>query len=400
MSDAYIPFNRPEIGEEEIGEVVDTLRSGWLTTGARTHRFENDFRAYTGARHALAVSSGTAALHLPLAALNIGPGDEVITTPLTFCSTVATIIHSGATPVLADVDEHGNIHPKSIAERITARTRAIMPVHLGGYPCAMDAIWNLARKHKLAVIEDAAHASGTLYQGEHLGNPASSLSDAVAFSFYATKNITTGEGGMLTTNNPDLADRMRVLTLHGISKDAWNRYSENGSWFYQVMEPGFKYNLSDLQSALGIHQLRKLERFIEERRRLAAEYNERFSGIDEIEVPADCPYGRHSWHLYILRLNLSRLSINRDQFMEELRRRGVGASVHFIPIQTHPFFARWAAENRNRCPHSLELYERIISLPLYPGLTAGELERVASAVREIAEAAASPLKVAAGSITE
>ena len=201
----YIPFNRPEIGEEEIAEVVEVLRSGWLTTGERTARFEREFCAYTGARHALALSSGTAAIHLPLAALGIGPGDEVITTPLTFCATVNAILHVGATPVLADVDENGNLSPRSVAERITPRTRALLPVHLGGMPCRMDALWDLARSHKLAVVEDAAHAVGAHYQGEHLGGAASSLSDAVAYSFYATKNITTGEGGMVTTNRKELA---------------------------------------------------------------------------------------------------------------------------------------------------------------------------------------------------
>src|SRR5574340_344345 len=305
----YIPFNRPDIGDEEIGEVVDTLRSGWLTTGERTHRFEAEFREYTGARHALALSSGTAALHLPLVAMGIGPGDEVITTPLTFCATVASIIHVGATPVLADVLADGNIDPHSVAQRITARTRAIMPVHLGGLPCRMEAIWSLARKHGLAVVEDAAHAVGTYYRGRHLGDAVASASDAVAFSFYATKNITTAEGGMVTTNSAELASRMKVLSLHGISKDAWNRYAENGNWRYDVLEPGFKYNLSDLQSAMGIHQLRKLERFIAARAERAARYAELLAGIEEVELPEECDYGRHAWHLYVLRLNTERLNI-------------------------------------------------------------------------------------------
>ena len=394
---AYIPFHRPEIGAEEIDEVVATLRSGWLTTGERTQRFEQEFRAYSGARHALALSSGTAALHLPLVAAGIGPGDEVITTPLTFCATASAIIHVGATPVLADVGPDGNIDPHSVAERITPRTRALMPVHLAGYPCRMDELWNLARRQNLVVVEDAAHAAGTLYGADHLGHAASSLSDAVAFSFYATKNITTGEGGMVTTNNPDLAARMRVLALHGISKDAWNRYAENGTWKYQVTEAGFKYNLSDIQSAIGIHQLRKLERFIAVRDALVARYNELLGGLEELELPPACPYGRHSWHLYVLRLNLDRLNIGRDEFMDELRRRRVGASVHFIPIQTHPFFAPWAGEKRNQCPRSLALYERMISLPLYTSMSDNDLVQVASAVRSIAESGRRTRHVAAGS---
>ena len=307
----FIPFHVPSIGEEEIAEVSSTLRSGWLTSGERTARFERDFQAYTGARHALAVNSCTAGLHLALAALDITEGDEVITTPLTFCATVNTILHVGATPVLADVLPDGNIDPESIAERITPRTRAIIPVHLAGHPCRMDAIWDLARRHNLKVIEDAAHATDMKYRGMAPGAPSPSgrASDAVAFSFYATKNITTGEGGMVTTNDQKLAERMRVLCLHGISKDAWNRYSEKGSWYYEVIEAGFKYNLSDVQSAIGIHQLAKVERFHALRTAYAGVYNRRLADVDEIETPPVCTYGRHAWHLYEMRLNLDRLEI-------------------------------------------------------------------------------------------
>lgn len=396
----YIPFNLPEIGEEEIREVVDVLRSGWLTTGERTFRFERDFRAYSGAKHALALSSGTAALHLPLAALGIGPGDEVITTPLTFCATVTCILHMGATPVLADVGPDGNIDPASIARRITSRTKAIMPVHLAGMPCRMDAIWNLARRHKLFVIEDAAHAAGAQYNGFHVGHQAACQSDAVAFSFYATKNITTGEGGMVATNSDELIATMKMLALHGISKDAWNRYSENGSWYYQVLSPGFKYNLSDLQSAIGIHQLTKLERFVAARTRLARAYTELLGDLEELELPAGCDYGRHCWHLYIPRLNLDKLTIDRDAFIRELRRRNIGASVHFIPIPLHPFFAPWAALKRNRCPRALELYSRIVSLPLYPSLPEADLEYIASAVREIVAGARKKKYLAAATPAE
>ena len=262
--DDVIPYNLPTIEQEEIDEVISTLRSGWLTTGPRTAQFEAEFKAYVGAPHALAVNSATAGLHLGLAALGVGAGDEVITTPLTFCATVNTILHVGATPVLADVDSDGNIDPASIAERITPRTRAVMPVHLGGLPCDMDPIWRLARKHGLFVVEDAAHAVGSHYRGYPIGagHPPSALhSDVVAYSFYATKNLTTGEGGMVTTHQQRLDERMRTLCLHGISKDAWNRYSERGNWYYDVTVSGFKYNLSDIQSAIGIHQLRKQERF-------------------------------------------------------------------------------------------------------------------------------------------
>ncbi|HLH20623.1 MAG TPA: DegT/DnrJ/EryC1/StrS family aminotransferase [Bryobacteraceae bacterium] len=399
MSDrTFIPFHVPSIGEEEIAEVAATLRSGWLTSGERTARFERDFRAYTGARHALAVNSCTAGLHLALAAAGIGPGDEVITTPLTFCATVNTILHVGATPVLADVLPDGNLDPASAAERITPRTRAIIPVHLGGMPCRMDAIWDLARRHSLKVIEDAAHAVDALYRGMAPGAPSTSgrASDAVAFSFYATKNITTGEGGMVTTNDAALADRMRVLCLHGISKDAWNRYSEKGSWYYEVTEPGFKYNLSDVQSAIGIHQLEKIERFHALRTAYAGIYTRRLAAIGEVETPPQCSYGRHAWHLYQLRLNLDRLEIGRDRFIEELRARGIGTSVHFIPIPLHPFFAPWARLEQNQCPRAIALYERLISLPLYPSLTMEQIHYVTDSIAEIAARHARRQTITAG----
>lgn len=382
----FIPFHVPSIGEEEISEVGATLRSGWLTSGERTARFEREFRAYTGSRHALAVNSCTAGLHLALAALDIGPGDEVITTPMTFCATVNTILHVGATPVLADVLPDGNIDPDCIAERITPRTRAIIPVHLAGHPCRMDAIWELARRHNLKVVEDAAHATDARYRGMSPGaasTPGRS-SDAVAFSFYATKNMTTGEGGMVTTNDTKLDERMRMLCLHGISKDAWNRYGEKGTWYYEVTEPGFKYNLSDVQSAIGIHQLAKIERFHALREAYAAVYNRRLADVDEIETPPPCTYGRHAWHLYAIRLNLVQLRIPRDQFIEELRARGIGASVHFIPIPLHPFFREWAHLEQNQCPRAMDLYSRLISLPLYPSLTMELIQFVTDSIKQIA----------------
>jgi dTDP-4-amino-4,6-dideoxygalactose transaminase len=386
----FIPFNLPSIGDEEVNEIVATLRSGWLTTGPRTAQFEEEFRAYVASPYALAVNSGTAGLHLALAALEIGPGDEVITTPLTFCSTVNTILQVGATPVLADVGNDGNIDPESIAGRITHRTRAIIPVHLGGLPCEMSSIWALARRHGLFVIEDAAHAIGTHYQGALIGagHPVSGdRSDAVAFSFYATKNLTTGEGGMVTTHHEKLAEMMKILCLHGISKDAWNRYSAHGNWFYEVVACGFKYNLSDIQSALGIHQLRKQEQFVEVRTGYAGLYSDAFTDVAEVEIPPDRESCRHSWHLYALRLNLEKLKIDRDEFIRTLRQKNIGSSVHFIPISLHPYFAPFAGLSHNQCPRALELYPRLVSLPLYPAMTEEQVIYVAASVKDIVRAA-------------
>ncbi len=385
-----VPYHKPSVGREEIDEVVRTLESGWLTTGPRTAEFEKDFRQYVSAPHALAINSCTAGLHLALAALNIGPGDEVITTPLTFCATVNVIMHVGATPVLADVGADGNIDPVSVAAKITERTRAIIPVHLAGLPVNMNAIWELARRNRLHVIEDCAHAIGAMYQGYQIGagNPSTGYySDACAYSFYATKNLTTGEGGMVTTHDENLASSLKRLCLHGISKDAWNRYSDKGNWFYEVVESGFKYNMSDLQSSVGIHQLRKIEQFTETRTRYAKIYNEILGDVAEVETAPDRDDSRHAWHLYMLRLNLGKLNIDRAEFINIMRdEKGIGTSVHFIPIQLHPFFGAYAKRPENHCPNSLELYPRLVSLPLYPAMSEGQVEYVANAVKEIAHA--------------
>lgn len=382
----FVPYHRPSIGPEEIDEVTAALRSGWLTAGPRTAQFEREFCAYAGAPFGLAVNSWTSGAHLALLALGVGPGDEVITTPLTFCATVNTILHTGARAVLADVDKDGNIDPDSIAGRIGPRTKGIIPVHLGGLPCRMDEIWQLAKNHDLFVFEDAAHAVGTRYGDRMVGDCRDASlprSDAVGFSFYATKNLTTGEGGMITTFRETLAERMRILCLHGISKDAWNRYAEKGNWYYEVVECGFKYNLNDILSAVGIHQLRKQEKFLKERTRLAGIYDRQFAGIDELEIPSDATNGRHAWHLYMLRLRLERLSIDRAEFINQLKQRGIGASVHFIPIPLHPYFAEYAGLPENQCPRALDIYPRLVSLPIYPGLTEEQAGRVIGAVKDI-----------------
>jgi dTDP-4-amino-4,6-dideoxygalactose transaminase len=373
----FMPLTIPDIGESEIAEVVAVLRSGWLTSGPRTEQFECEFREYTSAAYALAVSSCTAGLHVALAALGIGPGDEVITTPLTFCATINVILETGATPVLADISEDFTIDSAAVARAITRRTRAILPVHMAGLACDMKAIWQLARIHNLRVVEDAAHASGASYQKRRIG---AGESDAVAFSFYATKNLTTGEGGMVTTPSKELERRMRVLCLHGISRDAWDRYTENGNWRYQVTERGFKYNMSDVMAAIGIHQLRKLDRMNARRAAIAARYCMAFDEMEELETP---PQGEgHAWHLYILRLNLDLLEINRSMFIEEMQREGVGCSVHFIPIPLHTYY-RKVLTMRDPCTRALQEYPRLVSLPLYSRMTDDDVERVIGAVKRV-----------------
>jgi dTDP-4-amino-4,6-dideoxygalactose transaminase len=385
----FLPYHRPDIGEDEIAEAVAVMRSGWITTGPRTAQFEAEFRDAVQARHALATNSCTASLHLALAALGLGPGDEVITTGLTFCATVNTILQVGATPVLADIDEYGNLDPISVEACITPRTRCILPVHLAGAPCRMREIWTLAKRHGLFVVEDAAHANGTHYAGKPIGAglPDEGLhSNAVAWSFYATKNLTTGEGGMVTTHEAELDDRMRVLCLHGISRDAWARYTDKGKWFYEVTECGFKYNLSDIQSAIGIHQLRRLEGFIQARTELAALYREALADVAEIELPEEMPGTRHSWHIYMIRLRLEMLSTSRDRVMDELKADGIGASVHFIPIPLHGAYREIPSLSPVLVPKTMALYPRIVSLPLYPGMTAADVRRVAGSIKRIVAA--------------
>jgi dTDP-4-amino-4,6-dideoxygalactose transaminase len=376
---AHIPFAVPDVGDEEIAGVVEALRSGWITSGPRTAQFEQQFCQYAGAGHALAVNSCTAGLHLALAALGIGPGDEVITTPLTFCATVNVILETGATPILADIGSDFNIDPAAVARLITLRTRAILPVHMAGLACDMNAIWRLAGEHGLKVVEDAAHAAGTMYQGRRIG---SGPSDAVAFSFYATKNLTTGEGGMVTTPSLELEERMRVLCLHGISRDAWDRYTEKGNWYYEVIDRGYKCNMGDMAAAMGLAQLKRLDGMNARRTEIARRYNAAFVEMPAVQTPperADC---RHAWHLYILRLNLERLTIDRAQFFDEMKRRGIGCSVHFIPIPLHSYY-RKTLELRDPCTRALAEYPRLISLPLYSKMTDEDVERVIEAVRDI-----------------
>lgn len=375
-----LPYNRPDIGEEEIAEVVDTLRSGWLTTGPKTRRFEREFAAYTGAQYALALNSATAALHLALDAAGIRPGDEVITTPLTFAACANVIVQTGATPVLADVSPDDlNIDPAQVERRITPRTRALMAVHYAGQPCRMDALLDIARRYNLFLIEDAAHAAGAEYRGQRIG----SLGDATAFSFYATKNLTTGEGGMLTTNRPELAERARLMTLHGMNRDGWQRYEKGGSWYYEVIAPGYKYNMSDIMAALGLVQLRRLDAMNARRAELATRLTAALAGCEAVATPSARPEVRHVWHLYVIRLRLECLRIDRARFIEELTARGIGTSVHFIPIHYHPYYREGFGFRLGDFPVAEDAYPRLVSLPLYPAMTETDVDRVAEAVLDV-----------------
>jgi dTDP-4-amino-4,6-dideoxygalactose transaminase len=375
----FLPFALPDIGEEEIDEVVRTLRSGWITTGPRTKEFEQRFAEYVGASHAIAVSSCTAALHIALAAAGVGQGDEVITSPLTFCSTANVVAHLGATPVFADICDDYNIDPAQIKRRITERTKAIIPVHHSGQPCRMDEIHDIAWRYGLKVIEDAAHAAGATYRGRKVGV----LSDVTAFSFYAIKNMTTAEGGMITTEDAELAEVMRLLSLHGISKDAWKRYTASGSWYYEVLYPGYKCNMTDIQASLGIHQLARLEGFIETRRRYARLYDEAFAEMPEIRTPCVNPDVGHAWHLYVIQLDLERLTIDRAGFIEALRAENVGTSVHFIPVHLHPFYRQRFGCKLGDYPNAERIYAGIVSLPLYPKMSENDVLDVVAAVRRV-----------------
>jgi dTDP-4-amino-4,6-dideoxygalactose transaminase len=394
LREKFLPYALPSIGEEEIAEVVDSLRSGWVTTGPKVKRFESEFAEYIGASHAIAVSSCTAGLHIALTALGIGPGDEVIVPTLTFCSTANVVVHLGARPVLVEVGEDFNVTPEAIEAAVTPRTKAIMPVHYSGQAADMDAIYEIAARRGLAVVEDGAHAVGATYHGAKIGSSrllqsltnGSPVRSAVVFSFYATKNMTTGEGGMIVTGDDALADRMRLLTLHGMSRDAWKRYSSAGSWYYEITAAGYKGNMTDIQASLGIHQLRRLDGFIETRRRYARIYDQAFATMPEIETPIVHTDRTHIYHLYVIRLNPGRLTIDRARFIEELKARNIGASVHFIPVHLHPFYRQRFGCRAGDLPQAESLYERIISLPLYPAMTDSDVQDVVAAVDETVRA--------------
>jgi len=381
MRSVFLPFAPPMISQEEIEEVLDTLSSDWITTGPKVKEFEKQFAQYIGSETALALNSCTAGLHLALIALGIGPGDEVITTTMTFCSTVNVIEQVGARPVLVDVQPDTlNISPELIEKAVTEKTKCILPVHYAGHPCEMDAIKETARTKDLFIVEDAAHAFSASYKGQKVGT----IGDLTAFSFYVTKNITTAEGGMLT-GNPEFIEKARVYSLHGMSKDAWKRYDNGSSWHYEVIYPGFKYNMTDIHASIGLRQLQKIETFQKRRREIVQEYDKAFSEYPYFEIPCRLPNIEHSWHLYVLRLNLETLRIDRDQFIEELKERNIGTSVHFIPIHLHPYYREKYGYKPEDYPVAYSNFKRIISLPIYPRMSDQDIADVIEAVVDVAE---------------
>lgn len=390
MRDSFLPFSRPDLDGSELALVGEVLASGWITTGAMTRRFERDFAARVGAVHGVAVNSCTAALHLALEAAELGPGDEVITSPYTFASTAEVVRYFGATPRFADVEADTlNINPEAVAAAIGPRTRALIPVHVGGHPAEMDALDELAAANGLVLIEDAAHALPSAYRGTMIGSRRAGLKTVpqlTCFSFYATKTMTTGEGGMICTDDESLAERCRLMSLHGISKDAWNRYAANGSWYYEITAPGFKYNLTDIASAVGLAQLSRLDAMNLRRAEIATRYNKAFSCIPQLQIPPVRPWVQHSWHLYALRLELKRLSIDRARFIEEMRARNVGASVHFIPLHLHPYYRDTYGFRPEDFPVATREYQREISLPIYSAMTDDDVDDVVEAVVDIVRA--------------
>jgi dTDP-4-amino-4,6-dideoxygalactose transaminase len=380
MRGQFLPFYVPEIGEDEIESVIDTLRSGWLTTGPKVKQFEEEFAKSIGAGHAVAVNSGTAALHLALEAVEIHEGDEVIMPTMTFAATAEVVLYFKAKPVLVDCrPDTLNLDPDQLEKAITSKTRAIIPVHMGGQPCEMDRIQQIAQHYNLKVIEDAAHALPARYRGKTVGT----IGDITCFSFYATKTITTGEGGMATTDNPEWGERMRIMSLHGISKDAWKRYTSEGSWYYEILYPGYKYNLTDIAAAIGIEQLKKCHRFWEIRQRYAGLYSQGFQDIPAITVPAVAQDVQHAWHLYIIQLELEQLRIGRSEFIEFLKAEHIGTSVHFIPLHLHPYYRQTFHYRPEDFPTANAVFKRIISLPIYPSMTEADVQRVCGAVGKI-----------------
>jgi len=382
----FLVFGAPQIGQDEIDEVVSVMKSGWLGTGPRVARFEHDFATYKGVEPALvaAVNSCTAALHVSMVAAGLEPGSEVITTPLTFCATVNAIIHAGLSPVLADVDAATqNIDPDAIEAAITPRTRAILPVHFAGRPCDMDRIMAIADKHDLVVIEDCAHA----IESEFRGRKAGTFGDFGCFSFYVTKNVATGEGGMILGRDQERIARAKVLALHGMSKDAWHRFGDKGYKHYQVVEAGFKYNMMDLQAAIGIHQLARVEANWQHRRAVWARYQSAFADLP-LGLPAEPETGtRHGHHLYTVMVDAAECGLERDEFLDRMTHKRVGTGVHYLSVAGHPYYQQRVGWRAEQWPNALRIGQRTVSLPLSPKLDAADVERIITTVRDVLQRA-------------
>ncbi len=382
----FLPFALPYITKDEIDSVVETLKSGWLTTGPKTRLFEQKFCEYTGSPYAAALNSATAGLFLSLAASGVKKGDNVITTPYTFCATYNVVLENNANLILADVKEDDyNIDPAEIEKSSkNKKIKAVIPVHFGGLPCDMEEILAFAKRKKALVIEDAAHALSARYKGKQIGDVSGAAGDATVFSFYATKNITTGEGGMVTTRSKKLRELITVLSLHGISKDAWKRYTAEGSWHYKVTHAGYKYNMMDLQAALGLEQLKKAEKFLKMREAIAAAYSKELKYVDGITVPFTFKDKQSAWHLYVLRIDDRILKINRNVFIEKLKEANIGASVHFIPAHLHPYYRKKFGFKPSDFPVATKLYNQSLSLPIYPKMQSADVRYVADKIKEIA----------------
>ncbi len=376
----FLVFGSPLIEQAEIDEVVASMKSGWLGTGPKVHKFEEDFRAYKGGGFALAVNSCTAALHVSMLAAGIKPGDEVIVPTMTFAATANAVIHAGGVPVFADCDRDTlNISPEDVERKITPKTRAVIPVHFAGRPCDMDALMALAGKHKLKVIEDCAHAIETEYKGRKAGT----FGDMGCFSFYVTKNIVTGEGGMVLTANEDYAAQIKILALHGMSKDAWKRFSDEGYKHYQVVYAGFKYNMMDLQAAIGLHQLKKVGPFWERRRTLWDRYDRALQGLP-LRTPAPAEKGtRHAYHLYTPMIDVDRARVSRDGFLDAMTKRNIGVGVHYVALHLHPFYQKTFGTKRGDFPNAEWVSDRTVSIPLSPKLSDQDADDVVGAVRDI-----------------
>ncbi len=376
----FLPYGKHWLDQEEINEVVDSLKSNWITTGPKMKLFEANFKKFIGSKYAISVNSGTAALHISTSTINLQPGDEVITTPLTFVASANCVVYRGGTPIFADIKKDTyNIDPNEIRKKITSKTKAIIPVHFAGQPCDMDEILEIARENDLYVIEDAAHAIDAEYKGKKIGN----ISDLTIFSFHPVKNITTAEGGMVTTNNDELNDKLLMFRTHGISRDAVKRFGKEGGFYYDMQYLGFRYNLSELHSALGIHQLDKLESFQKKRRQIVEIYNKKLQSIEEIAIPYVKDDIKHSWHLYVIQLELEKLKVDRDFIFKALREENIGVNVHYIPIHYHSYYVDKFGLKKGILPIVEWLFPRIITIPIFPKMSDDDVYDVIDALEKV-----------------